>query len=232
MNEKRYSAKSLLSEYNPDRLRVIRSLLPVTGKLLEVGCWDGTTLKFYRDKFKGDAYGIDISRHILKMSAPFYKQVKVCDLNKDRIPFPDGFFDAVVCGEVIEHIYDTDRLVRELRRVTAPQGAVIISTPNLGSFINRWLLLFGLQPLGTEVSPHPNNYGNMFRKKLDPAGHIRNFTFGAFCDIMQANGFEVIRAFGVAMTRQPLSQFIENLTGLLFPALGSDMVLQCRRKEQ
>lgn len=49
-----------------------------------------------------------------------------------RLPFPDASFDVVTCFEVIEHINEEQQhaLLREMRRVLAPEGILIISTPN------------------------------------------------------------------------------------------------------
>ncbi len=38
-------------------------------------------------------------------------------MNVDRLPFDDGFFDLVTATEVLEHLYDTDHALDEIRRV-------------------------------------------------------------------------------------------------------------------
>lgn len=46
-----------------------------------------------------------------------------------RLPFKDGTFDAVVCSEVLEHIPDSRKAVRELVRVLKPGGELVVSVP-------------------------------------------------------------------------------------------------------
>jgi len=46
------------------------------------------------------------------------------------LPFADGAFDLVVAFEVIEHLEDWREFLREARRVLAPSGQFIVSTPN------------------------------------------------------------------------------------------------------
>lgn len=230
MNKKRYSKKSHSHDYNGDRLKKILKLLPSTGKLLEIGAWDGTTIKYYKKKFTGDVYGIDISLDVLKKQKKLFKGIKACDLNKEKIPYPKNFFDVIVCSEVIEHIYNTDFLLQDIKRVLKPDGSLIISTPNLASFLNRLLILIGWQPLGTEVSSISSHYGNPMKQRLNPAGHIRNFTYRAFCELVKAHGFSIKKKVPAYMTQNRLYQFIEIITMTLFKGLGSDMILKCKKK--
>lgn len=43
---------------------------------------------------------------------------------------PDNYFDFVLCFQVIEHIKDSDFLLKEIKRVLKDNGKLIISTPN------------------------------------------------------------------------------------------------------
>jgi SAM-dependent methyltransferase len=46
----------------------------------------------------------------------------------EELPFEDGAFDVVLCIQVLEHVDDPARAVRELARVCAPRGRVLAST--------------------------------------------------------------------------------------------------------
>ena len=90
--------------------------------------------------------------------------------------------------DVIEHLFDTDKAIAEIRKVLRKDGFLVISTPNLSSFANRLLLLFGYQPLGTEVSTH-KHYGRPKKYNLREgvAGHIRVFTYKALIEFLKDN---------------------------------------------
>jgi ubiquinone/menaquinone biosynthesis C-methylase UbiE len=58
----------------------------------------------------------------------------VCDAA--AIPVPDASFDAVLCTEMLEHVPDPIRVVRELGRILKPEGLLILTAP-LGSGIHQ-----------------------------------------------------------------------------------------------
>lgn len=87
------------------------------------------------------------------------------DLNA-RLPFDDGFFDAVVCIEGIEHLQRPFDFVRECRRVLRPDGVLVLTTPNISSLRSRWRWLWtgfhnkAKTPLD-ECDPNPLHHVNM-----------------------------------------------------------------------
>lgn len=116
--------------------RILFDMIPKDNMvLLDVGCSHGTyTFSMALEKQMQKVIGIDINQHsindglkILKVldfpNVNFFKQdILKCD-------FPDEYFDIVIMGEVIEHIQDTDTLLKEIRRILRPRGILIISTP-------------------------------------------------------------------------------------------------------
>ena len=49
------------------------------------------------------------------------------------LPLEDGSFDLVWTSEVIEHVADTGQWLSEVRRVLAPGGRLLVTTPSHGS---------------------------------------------------------------------------------------------------
>jgi methionine biosynthesis protein MetW len=122
-------------------------------------------------------------------------EVVAADLN-EPLPFEDGSFDLVHTNQLIEHLRSTDLFVRELARITAPDGRIIVSTNNLASWHNIASLTLGFQPLPAHVSDEVH-VGN----PLDPrrgqrhadAGqtHLRVFTTRALRELAAENGLKV-----------------------------------------
>ncbi len=63
---------------------------------------------------------------------------------EDGIPeAAGGDFDVVVAADVIEHVRDPERLLRQMAEVLSPNGQIVISTPNFGHWYSRGRVAFG-----------------------------------------------------------------------------------------
>ena len=179
----------------------LKSLYPSgINNVLDVGGGIGATLYSISQYVKiNNAYSMDlyIPPEYIQKVLQYIKFINASVYDLSKI-FNENFFDAVLLIDVIEHLFDTDKAIAEIRKVLRKDGILVISTPNLSSFANRVLLLFGYQPLGTEVSAH-KHYGRPEKYNLREgvAGHIRVFTYKALIEFLKDNGFEVIRAFTV-----------------------------------
>ena len=96
-----------------------------SGKVLSAGCGNGMDLVELREQGY-EAYGIDL--YPPADAAKSWTSVAVVN----ALPFPNDYFDAAVCLEVIEHVPVPARsaAAAELLRVVRPGGAVVIATPN------------------------------------------------------------------------------------------------------
>lgn len=88
--------------------------------ILDVGAGSGK----YRDLFQKQTY-LAIDRGYESGS------LKGLDLGGDimNMPFLDNSFDAAICVEVMEHLPETEGFLRELHRVVAQGGSVLLTTP-------------------------------------------------------------------------------------------------------
>jgi len=111
------------------RVDVALGLLERGKRLLDVGCGDGILGYFAREKYE-EVYGVDISEEALEIARRRGVKTKRVNLNKGKLPFRDEFFDAVVCLDVIEHVFEPRSLIKEIHRVLQKKGVLIISTPN------------------------------------------------------------------------------------------------------
>ncbi len=91
------------------------------GRMLDVGCG----IKPYRSLFQVDSYtGLDIDSEASRRRG-------VADVFYDgkRFPFDDASFDAVLCNQVLEHVFNPAEFLEEIRRVLGPDGRLLLTVP-------------------------------------------------------------------------------------------------------
>jgi SAM-dependent methyltransferase len=114
---RRRLVRGLLRRFAPRRSRL---------RVLDAGSGTGMNLDDYA-RF-GWSVGIELNRHAAAMSCQSgARRIVVGDLC--RMPFPNGGFDLVISTDVIEHIADDLAALGELRRVLAPGGRIVLTTP-------------------------------------------------------------------------------------------------------
>lgn len=94
-----------------------------SGKVLDIGYAE------FPNHTTKNLYGIDIADRP-DVPLPNYVETKKVDLNVEPIPYPDGFFDTIIAGDVIEHVANPMFMLCEANRVLKPDGVLIVSTPN------------------------------------------------------------------------------------------------------
>jgi SAM-dependent methyltransferase len=91
------------------------------GEVLDVGCGR----KPYQHLTPATRYvGVDLD-------TPATRALAAADFYYDgrKLPFPDAGFDAVVCSQVLEHVFTPDAFLAEIRRVLRPAGVLLLATP-------------------------------------------------------------------------------------------------------
>lgn len=101
------------------------------GRLLDVGAGYGSLAKSALD------LGFSVVAVDLDVPFPDSGVSWVRGSAVGELPFRDQAFDVVTCIEVIEHVEDQFRLVRELSRLVRPGGLLILSTPNILNLASR-----------------------------------------------------------------------------------------------
>jgi SAM-dependent methyltransferase len=134
-----------------DRIRAFRG----TGRFLELGCAGGAFLAAARAagyettgvEFSADAAHFAVER--------FGLDVRTGTLEEAALP--SGSFDVVYAGDVIEHLPDPLRTVREIHRVMAPGGILVLACPTQTNTIYSRLgfLLYGIVGKRAEVHLPP-----------------------------------------------------------------------------
>ena len=201
-------------------IQIIQRISP-KGRLLDVGCSTGEWALFWKND-GWESYGIDVNKENISQAEKKGIITKLCDLNSQQIPFADGYFDVIIAGEVIEHLVDTDRFVRDLFRCLKVGGYLLITTPNLVSLENRLRILFGFYPIWVDY-------------KLENSGHVRAYTPRTLKKHLHSIGFEIIKTTGnwVPFIPQRILNDVQcpmlAISGSIFPSLSMDIIMLARK---
>ena len=118
----------------------------------------------------------------------FRCEIDLFNAERDVYPYADGWFAAVLCCELIEHLYDDPmHLMAEVNRILRPGGHLVLSTPNACSYRAAAALLLNYHPGFFHQYVKPDADG-----AVDPR-HAREFApRDAHC-LLEAAGFEIVR---------------------------------------
>ncbi|MBF0620103.1 MAG: class I SAM-dependent methyltransferase [Candidatus Omnitrophica bacterium] len=107
------------------------------GRVIDLGCGDGDYSVAVKNMgFDVIATDLDVPRFKRKEI-----EFRVCDVTKP-MPFNAGEFNYAILAEVIEHLRNPFDVIREISRILAPGGKLIISTPNILNLKSRLRFVF------------------------------------------------------------------------------------------
>ena len=133
-----------------NEFKVIADLIEQNKKVLDVGCADGTLMKYLKDNKNINIRGLEISKD--KVQKCIAKGLTVIEGNaeKDLMQFPDKSFDYVVLSQTLQAFFNPEKVINELLRVGKK---AIVTIPNFGYWkIRLHLLIKGTMPI-TKILP-------------------------------------------------------------------------------
>lgn len=111
------------------KLREVNKLITNEGKIkiLDVGCASGWFLnEIIKQKPRSKGYGIDIYKEGINYGKKKYPKLILKKANAEKIPFPANTFDIVICTEVLEHVENPSKVLKEIKRVLNKKGIAVI----------------------------------------------------------------------------------------------------------
>jgi SAM-dependent methyltransferase len=143
----------------PDRFERRRSFLlgEVRGgeRALDLGCGAGEFTAALSTA-GAQAFGADVAEGALVRARDRNPGIDFVRVPFDGpLPFEDCSFELVWAGEVIEHVADTAVWLSEVRRVLAPGGRLLVTTPSHGRLR---LLVSGVEPFSEPLGDHLHLY--------------------------------------------------------------------------
>jgi len=192
-----------------NRLAILRALEPrPDGVLLDLGCSDGeVTNRIAARAGVARVVGVELIEPLAQEARSRGIEVVGADLNA-RLPFEDASFDVIHSNQVIEHLWNTDNMLREIRRLLKPDGYAVVSTNNLASWHNVVSLAMGWQPPPCHASDEliVGNPAGLREGVTGARGqmHLRLFTGRALAGVARYHGLDADVAQTVGMYPLPV----------------------------
>ena len=172
------SEMASVPEFRQDKEVVYRDVLlrlsrlcPDAGRVLDVGCGFGLFLDQARAS-GWEPYGIDVSALAVDYARTELHLNEVVRGDLLEAGFPKGHFQAVTLWNVLEHVPDPVRTMREVHRILAPGGIAVVRVPNMVVHevlrLARPLLAPVLARLGRKLPPYLGG--------ISPPQHLYGFT--------------------------------------------------------
>jgi len=137
-------------------LGLVRQYIP-SGRILDVGCGDGTLLRSLGDQYV--PYGIEVSRSLAAQAEAAIAGRDGRLVHSDALSgareFADGFFSGIVMYMYLEHELNPAAILAESRRLLTEQGRLILYVPNYASLHRR---LRGANWCGFRFPEHVNYF--------------------------------------------------------------------------
>jgi 2-polyprenyl-3-methyl-5-hydroxy-6-metoxy-1,4-benzoquinol methylase len=179
----------------------IQSLqLPQGASVLDVGCYPPILFSFLKQQGY-TTYGIASTHEQMESET-----VKVLNIEKEKFPWKNSSFNLVVFTEVIEHLPHNPVIpLKEMYRVLAPGGVLMITTPNAVKLHHRLNLLSGKStsfPVEQLMTVQPDD-GSLYHL------HNREYTLDELVELLRLVGFEIAAQEHVCLyppTREKVKQ--------------------------
>lgn len=167
--------------WHTTRFKEVGEMVSVTrGKILDIGCADGTFTKVILEKSKAKKI---IAIDVLSSSIAFAKKrfarseklsFKIADAHE--LPFNSKEFDGVFCLEALEHVEDPKKVVSEIYRVLKPGGYAIVLVPS-----ENFLFHYIVWPLW-----------GLWRGRIWKGTHLNNFSADKLVRLLEKEGFVIL----------------------------------------
>ena len=175
-------------------------------RVLDVGCADGIFLKYLRDRHGIDGEGVDVSKKMVAMGEADGLKCSTAPLSGLAGPY-----DVITLWDVIEHLRAPLESLKEIKRLLAGDGALIIQTPCRGVLSEA--------------------YGSAWIQ-YQPPYHLHIFDFDSLTHLLKRAGFRTVAwvRFGAGITDganavKPVFDHVVKDMGI-----GDTIVLWARKK--
>ncbi|MCX8070602.1 MAG: class I SAM-dependent methyltransferase [Thermodesulfovibrionales bacterium] len=166
--------------------------------ILDVGCARGLLGEILKKRQDCIVEGIDIDKNLIEWAKKRLDRAILGDIEKIVGTDELGQYDCIICGDVLEHLYNPYDVLMRLKKHLKKEGLLIATVPN----VNNWAVIYEMLNGRWDYVPFSILSGT----------HIRFFTRDNILEIFKDSGYEIKE---LHFTRFEIPEqgrrFIENL---------------------
>ncbi|MGC9188693.1 MAG: methyltransferase domain-containing protein [Sulfurihydrogenibium sp.] len=205
-----------MSYYSSNRPEVQELVSPSSKRILDIGCGEGNLSFELKQKLNAECWGVEIYKPAFEKAVKKLDKVINLPIEESLNLLPDGYFDTIICVDVLEQLSNPWEVLKELKNKLKEDGEIIISIPNIANWSVLYELLKG-EFKYTEAGILDKN-------------HLRFFTRKSLISLLEENGLkiEILKA----NYSQTFKEFLEALKNLKDLNLAVDYFIQDANVEQ
>jgi 2-polyprenyl-3-methyl-5-hydroxy-6-metoxy-1,4-benzoquinol methylase len=178
--QERYNQKT--DVYTKELNKPIIEQVTKGAKVLDVGCGNGRMGEYLIKNNQNKVTGIDISQPAIDQAKKVLSEAYCLDLEKDAMPFSEKSFEIIICGDILEHLFDPLSILKILSKYLKDDGFFLLSIPNVANIFIRLSLLKG-------------NFNYQESGILDET-HLRFFTLETIKKMLEQAGLKIVTLQG------------------------------------
>ena len=170
--------------FHHSRPEMLRFVPPGISTLLDIGCGAGDFGQILKTERNAEVWGIELNPEVANKAAHKLDRIFAGNIETDEISLPDGYFDCIICNDVLEHLVDPWRVLSRLRSTLRKNGVIVASIPNIRFYLVMKELIMNKQW-------EYKNQGVLDRT------HLRFFTVSGVRTLFETSGYRVITLEGI-----------------------------------
>jgi 2-polyprenyl-3-methyl-5-hydroxy-6-metoxy-1,4-benzoquinol methylase len=203
-------------------------------KILDLGCNIGNSAADIARRYPSSTViGVDNDRQLIEIAKDLYGDIgnlSFGEMSATDLMFNDNEYDCVIFLEVIEHLNDPVKALKEIYRVLKPNGKLVLATNNVyySRFIARQIAydLLGKKPRLMVHQPD-----------LDWGTHLYAWDVSTLCTLLNANGFSYkthyyVGSSGVYIGRTCLDRWLDIAFAHIFPFFRATVIIETTKKQR
>jgi len=200
-------------------------------KILDVGCNLGViTYEIANKNYDSEVIGIDSAHYLIEAAKDLYKScsnLRYEAMDVYNLSFKNDEFDCVSLLEVIEHLNDPLKAIREIRRVLKPEGVIVLSTNNV--YYSRFFIrqvVYDLLKRKPKLMIHDSS--ESWNR------HIFAWDVSTLATLLKICGFDYIDHFyagssGFYINGSVMNVAVDGFFAKIFPFFRATVVIKARK---